>query len=164
MWKSLLVPVLLVSIPAAGQTPAASRWNPSRLPDGQPDLQGLWVHAAGLATHSVEDGRNPAEEIITGTSGPNPIVIVEPADGRIPYQPAAAARRNEFLANVETPTKLEHIDPHARAVLDGVPRNNYGSPEVTADRPGPGYPLILDESNHAFRVIPLDGDRTSTMT
>ena len=158
MWKSVLVPVLLLSIPAAGQTPAANRWNPSRLPDGQPDMQGLWVHAAGLATHSVEDGRDPAEEIITGTSGPNPIVIVEPADGRIPYQPAAAARRNEFLANTENPTKLEHIDTHARALLDGVPRNNYGSPggglQIVQV---PGSLLILYELNHAFRVIPLGG-------
>lgn len=158
MRKSLLVPVLLLSIPAAGQMPAASRSNPSRLPDGQPDMQGLWVHAAGLATHSVEDGSDPEEEIITGTGYPNPIVVVEPADGRIPYQPAAAARRNEFLANTDTPTKLEHIDTHSRALLDGVPRNNYGSPggglQIVQV---PGALLILYESNHAFRVIPLDG-------
>ena len=149
---------LMVPAPAAGQVPAASRRNPPRLANGQPDMQGLWVHAAGLATHSVEDGRDPTEEIITGSSGPNPIVIVEPADGRIPYQPAAAVKRNEFLANTDTPTKLEHIDTHARALLDGVPRNNYGSPggglQIVQV---PGYVLILYESNHAYRVIPMDG-------
>ena len=106
-----VVGATVMPVPAEGQARTASRWVPPRLPDGQPDMQGLWVHAAGLASHSVEDGRDPAEEIITDTSGPNPIVIVEPVDGRIPYQPAAAAQRNEFLANTDAPTKLEHIDP-----------------------------------------------------
>ncbi len=148
----------VMQVPAAGQTPTASRWIPPRLPDGHPDMQGLWVHAAGLASHSVEDGRDPAEEIITGASGPNPIVIVEPGDGRIPYQPAAAARRNEFLANTDAPTKPEHIDIHSRARLDGVPRNNYGSPGGGLQiGQRDGYVMILYESNHAFRMIPMDG-------
>jgi len=152
------VAVVSVMPVAAGQTPAASRWNPSRLPDGRPDLQGHWLHAAGIATHSVEDGGDPAEEIITGASGAVPIVIGEPADGRIPYQPAAAAKRNEFLANTDVPTKLEHIDPHVRALLDGVPRNTYGSPFAGLQIVQvPGYVLILYESNHAYRVIPMDG-------
>ena len=149
---------LMMTAPAAGQAPASGRWNPPRLANGQPDMQGLWVHAAGLATHSVEDGRDPTEEIITGGSGPNPIVIVEPADGRIPYRPAAALKRNEFLANTDAPTKLEHIDVHSRALLDGVPRNNYGSPGGGLQLVQvPGYVLILYESNHAYRVIAMDG-------
>jgi hypothetical protein len=48
-------------------------------------------------------------------------VIIDPADGRIPYQPAAAARRRELLADIFTPTRPEHVDPHVRATLDGVP-------------------------------------------
>jgi len=114
-----VVVVSLMPVPARGQTP---------------DLQGHWQHDAVLAGHSVEDGRNPLNDIITGEyltgrvsrSGErNPIVIVEPADGRIPYQSTAAVKRDEFLANLDTPTKLEHIDPHARSLLDGVPRANY---------------------------------------
>src|SRR5688572_17363224 len=148
----------MIAAPAAGQAPRSTRWNPPRLANGQPDMQGLWVHAAGLATHSVEDGRDPAEEIITGATGTNPIVIVEPADGRIPYRAAAALKRNEFLANTDAPTKVEHIDVHARAWLDGVPRNNYGSPGGGLQLVQvPGYVLILYESNHAYRVIAMDG-------
>jgi hypothetical protein len=83
-------------------------------------------------------------------------VIVDPPDRRIPYQPAAAARRTQLLRDIFTPTKLEHIDPHIRAWLDGVPRNNYvpGGMQIVQR---PGYVLILYESNHAYRVIPLDG-------
>ena len=39
--------VLVTPVPAAGQAPAASRWNPPRLPDGQPDMQGLWTSPGG---------------------------------------------------------------------------------------------------------------------
>ena len=55
----------------------------------------------------------------------NPAVIVDPPDRRIPYQQAAAARRTQLLRDIFTPTQVEHVDPHVRALLDGVPRNNY---------------------------------------
>ena len=38
------------SVPAAGQAPAATAgrvdktWSPARLPDGQPDIQGIWTN------------------------------------------------------------------------------------------------------------------------
>jgi hypothetical protein len=146
-----VVVMSLMPVPAPGQTP---------------DLQGHWQHDAVLAGHSVEDGRNPANDIITGEyltgrvsrSGErNPTVIVEPADGRIPYQPNAAVKRDEFLANFDTPTKLEHIDPHARSLLDGVPRANYDPVGELQIVQVPGYVLILYESGHAFRAIPMDG-------
>ena len=86
----------------------------------------------------------------------NPIVIVDPPDRRIPYQQAAAARRTQLLREIFTPTQVEHVDPHVRALLDGVPRNNYvpGGMQVVQI---PGYVLILYESNHAYRLIPIDG-------
>jgi len=43
------------------------------------------------------------------------------AAGQAAGQSSAASRWNP-------PRLLEHIDVHARALLDGVPRNNYGSP------------------------------------
>ena len=46
-----VVVLSLMPVPAPGQTP---------------DLQGHWQHDAVLAGHSVEDGRNPANDIITG--------------------------------------------------------------------------------------------------
>ena len=154
---AMLAVISLVPVPAAGQTPASSRWNPPRLPDGQPDMQGLWMSNAIGAAHSVEDGRDPAADIIQGREGErNPIVLVEPADGRIPYQPAAAAKRQQLLADIFTPTKREHVDPHVRATLDGVPRNNY-VPGGLQIRQVPGYLMILYESNHAYRIIPMDG-------
>jgi len=149
----VVVVPLMMPAPAAGQAPAASRWNPPRLPDGQPDMQGHWISDAIGAAHSVEDGRDPDADFMQGRVGErNPTVIIEPSDGRIPYQPAAAARRQELVADIFTPTKPEHVDPHVRATLDGVPRNNYVPGGMQIGQ-GPGYVLVLYESNHAYRLI-----------
>jgi hypothetical protein len=111
--------------------------------------------------HSLEDGQDPTSEVINGRNGPpdpGPMVIVEPPDGRIPYQPAAAARRKQLLADTFTPTKIEHIDPHARSAPDGVPRINYYP--VDCSSAGPRGPAILLESNHVSRHPP---GRTSAL-
>jgi hypothetical protein len=154
---TVLAVASLAPVTATGQVPAANRWNPRSLPDGQPDMQGLWMSDAVGAAHSVEDGRDPESDIIQDRVGErNPIVIVEPTDGRIPYQPAAAARRRKLLADIFTPTKPEHIDPHVRTLLDGVPRINYvpGGMQIGQI---PGYVAIFYESNHVYRIIPVDG-------
>ena len=153
--------VALVAIgamtPAAGQSPATPRWTPPRLPDGQPDVQGHWVSDAVGAAHSVEYGRDPDDDTLQNRVGErNPIVITEPADRRIPYQPAVAARRAQLLRDIFPPTELAHIDPHVRALPDGVPRNNY-VPGGMQFIQLPGHVLILYESNHASRLIPIDG-------
>ena len=147
----------VLTAPAAGQAPAASRGNVPRLADGHPDLQGHWISDAIGAAHSVEDGRDPDADTIQGrVDERNPTVIIAPPDGRIPYQPAAAARRNELLADIFTPTRPEHVDPHVRATLDGVPRNNYVPGGMQIGQVA-GNVIILYESNHAYRVIPTDG-------
>jgi hypothetical protein len=146
--------IVLGSVTVAGQT---GRWSPSRLADGQPDMQGHWISDAAGAAHSVEDGRDPEADIIQGrVDDRNPIVIVDPSDGRIPYRPDAAARRQQLLRDIFTPTSVAHVDPHVRALPDGVPRNNY-VPGGMQIQQVPGMVLILYESNHSYRTIPLDG-------
>jgi hypothetical protein len=154
---AVLAVVSLVPIPAAGQAPTTGHWNAPRLPDGQPDMQGVWIADAVGAAHSVEDGREEASDIIQGRVGErNPVLIVEPSDGRIPYRPGLAARRKELLEGIFTPTKMEHIDTHVRNLLDGVPRNIY-VPGGFQIGQAPGVVVILYESNHAYRTIPMDG-------
>ena len=75
-------------------------------------------------------------------------IIIDPPDGRIPYQPWAAARRTELLYDMETPTELGHIDPEDRCLLVGVPRSNYrGDLEI---RQTAGYVVLQYEWAHAL--------------
>jgi hypothetical protein len=148
------VAVSLGSITVAGQV---GQWTPSKLADGQPDMQGHWISDAVGGAHSVEDGRDPDADIIQGRIGEeNPLIIVAPPDNRIPYAPAFAARRQQLLRDIFTPVRPEHVDPHVRALLDGVPRNGY-VPGGMQFLQAPGAVMVLYESNHAWRFIPLDG-------
>ena len=139
--------------------PAAAQDMP-RMADGRPDLQGYWDGGPANASHSVEDGCCDAIHARMQSRGPDRLglaepVIVDPPDGRIPYQPWAAERRTEMLYDMETPTELAHIDPEDRCLLVGVPRSNYrGDLEI---RQTDGYVVIQYEWAHAYRVIPMDG-------
>ncbi|MBI3050222.1 MAG: hypothetical protein HYY76_18150, partial [Acidobacteria bacterium] len=109
------------------------------------------------ASHSVEEGPEPANAAIAGQRNrkPQTIIVGEGAAPLLPYQPWAAARRREHLANVETPTTWAHLEPEDRCLLNGVPRSNYRGNIQILQRPG--FVTMLYEWNHAYRIIPLDG-------
>jgi hypothetical protein len=129
-------------------------------------MQGYWrtdatTTAAAVLSLEGDHSRWLSEnDIILGRTTPAPTVlrsyIVEPVDGKIPYQPWALAKRAELIANMMTPTRREHIDPHVSAFLDGVPRINH-APGETQIVQVPGYILFLYSSNHTYRIVPLDG-------
>ena len=122
------VAVLWLTIPVAGQQPgtrnepASSRpWPPPRLPDGQPDVQGLWRPiingTQSLTTPMTGEAEFTAR--ITGIPVRNPSRIVDPPNGQIPYQPWAAEKKKENMAKAAT------ADPLAECFLPGVPRVTY---------------------------------------
>ena len=141
----------------AGGGPAAEL---PRTADGRPDMQGYWDGGPVNASHSIEEGCCDAIHARMQGRGPERLglpepMIVDPADGRIPYRPWAAAKRREMLFDMETPTELSHIDPEDRCLLNGVPRSNYrGDVEI---RQNAGHVVMLYEWAHAYRVVPLDG-------
>ena len=156
-----LVGVLVAGATRAGaQAPAAeaATWTPPRTSDGQPDIQGFWVNRGRrLATYNIEamEGASETHTLITGVQSDSRSLIMDPVDGRIPYQPWARAQRTDVLNNHNDPTKWEHVDPHTRCFLSGVPRVFYqGQFQILQP---PGYVVILQEWNHGSRIIPLDG-------
>ena len=155
-----LVGVWVVGATATGaQAPPAGEaaWNPPRTSDGQPDMQGFWNQGRGLATYNIQamEGASDEHRLINPGASDEHSLIVDPADGRIPYQPWALAKRTEVLNNHNDPTKWEHVDPHTRCFLSGIPRLFYqGQFQILQP---PGYVVILQEWNHGSRVIPLDG-------
>jgi hypothetical protein len=123
---------------------------------GQVDIQGFWVNQSKrLATYDVEQAANETHVLMSGNPTDPQSLIVDPADGKIPYQPWARAKRQETFDNHTNLTKWEYVDPHTRCFPSGVPRIFYqGSFQIVQP---PGYVVILQEFNHGSRIIALDG-------
>lgn len=167
---ALVVVVSLASVSTAGQqVPQPGRhisepgvpwplpvnnFTPSRTADGTPDLQGNWGPDR-TPNHSVEDGVDPLDGVVQQRAQRYRNILVDPKQGRIPYQPWAQARRDENLRNNHTPTKWSHLDIDDRCLLHGVPRNNWYQGMQILQRPG--YVVFLHNYNHAYRVIPTNG-------
>jgi len=145
LWRPLLAQSAAVPSSATGAALP-------RLPDGRPDLQGLWLKSAGgfqgLFIGSL-DGTNfaaPGGGGRGGRAGGGP-----PAAPRYEYTPEAEAERQDRL-------KRGYEDPEARCHLPGVPR--------ALEQPAGLYPVqiiqdekyvaLLHEAMHDVRIIPTD--------
>jgi hypothetical protein len=155
-------------------------WTPSRTPDGQPDIQGVWSRrVTGMATYSLEGGHNDEHLLLTAGCAQGIVgcerspaelraqaaqrrnehvtIIADPSGGKVPYQLWAAAKRQEIIANHTNPRGPGDIDPMARCFLVGVPRVNYQEVTGIQIHQVPGKVILTYEFNHAYRVIPVDG-------
>ena len=147
-----IVPVALIA-QAAGTTP----WTGARTADGQPDIHGTWRPLIG-GGRSLEDPGVPGgieEEIARseGKSKKNPSRVVDPPDGKVPYQPWAAALRQQQMDNEIGATRSEHIDTQARCLVLGAIRQSANANEFLQTR----FVVLLNEAYHNYRVIPVDG-------
>lgn len=79
----------------------------------QPDLEGIWQ----VMDSSVHFNVEPHGGSFGVPAGQG--VIVDPADGHIPYTSAGAARRDSNIANRDT------LDPYAKCFKPGVPHLLY---------------------------------------
>jgi hypothetical protein len=120
----------------------AKGFDPPRTPDGKPDFRGFWSRGVARGTDDIEEH---AEGL--GDSG-GYSQVVDPADGKIPYQPWAAEKRRDHIAN--------YNDPAVLCVQPGVPRQAYtaGVNQIlqTADSL-----VFLNDYAHSYRIISLDG-------
>lgn len=117
----LIVVLACLWNPATAQAPAgraAAGWTYVAPPAGQADLQGVW-RVWNLAKHDVED--HSALPGIPAGKG----VIVDPADGKIPYRPEALAKRDENFKNSRNPDPWKSADPYHKCYKPGVPRITY---------------------------------------
>jgi hypothetical protein len=145
--------------PKAATKPAeAARWQPARLADGQPDVQGMWgaVNAGSVSLTNPISVAAEFDRRVTGVEVRLPSRIIDPPDGQLPYQPWAAARQKQQGEAYDRPTKPEHIDPQHRCLLSGVPRLYTVAPSIKIVQP-PGSVVFIWDEYHAYRVIPLDG-------
>jgi len=164
MIGSLARAVLVASVAAlvgtsgssARQASSGESWTSPRTADGQPDIQGFWANRTKrLATYDIEGPADPIHVLMSGNPTDPISLVIDPPDGRIPYQPWARTKRQEVYDNHKDPTKWEHVDPHTLCWLSGIPRMFYQG--MTQILQVPGYVIVLQEFNHAYRVIHLDG-------
>lgn len=124
-----------------GQTPAKPF---TRLADGKPDMQGYWETANFFTAFDLEAHEKEEFGIPAGKG-----VIVDPPDGKIPYQPWAAEKKKDLMEH--------HLfeDPQAHCYLSGVPRQMYTPFGFQILQPQ-GNVVLLYEAFHSYRIIPLD--------
>ncbi|MBM3777975.1 MAG: hypothetical protein FJW23_07000 [Acidimicrobiia bacterium] len=159
----------------------AAPYVPKRLPDGQPDMQGtyvpnwptsvpierwtdeerkayagLLVEMRGGQTGAGGGGGFGGERELQGNAPAGTIMIVDPPDGRIPYQPWAEAKRRYLREHLYD--REEYISTRTRCFPAGTRSMNMGSNYngwliVQA----PGVVQIIEEWHHTVRTIYLDG-------
>ena len=118
-----------------------------RTRDGKPDLNGMWT-----ATRIAQD----IEEVRAGqygAMGAMKTLIVEPADGKIPYQAWAQQPRRE--------AEVKWMSPTALCLPVGAVRWSYSPVSVTGHRiiQQPKELIFSMERLHTYRVISLDNTR-----
>ena len=117
-------------------------FDPPRTPDGKPDFRGFWNRIVIRNMENIEE--HP--QTIDGSGGRS--AVVDPADGKIPYQPWAAARRDRMFAT--------YLNPAQICTPMGSPKQTY-SPGTMRVLQTPGYVFVLNDYAHTYRVTPTDG-------
>lgn len=137
----------------------SGKWTGSRLPDGQPDVQGHWSNT--IANHN--NFTDPQGGILNDpnpnrvASGPReeraPSRISDPVDGQVPFQPWALEKVKAFQAGFHNPTQPEYIEPLARCAPAGIPKSLFWHGYEISQYPG----YVLFQFNSGTRIIHLDG-------
>jgi len=168
---AIVAGVALVSLAqgsATAQAPLTTvkAWEPARTPDGQPDIQGFWgtdEYAGSLETGfrdpvtvKIQGGRRVGSPAALAAGKPVSLVV-DPPDGKIPYQPWAEARRREIRSRygaTGTPLTARDVGPELSCTI-GLPRIVYFAESQVVQTPG--QVLMSWERTREYRVIPLDG-------
>lgn len=135
---------------------ASGAWTGSRLSDGQPDVQGFWSNTVSNHSNFTDPQAGPPGEPSGTANLPRnqraPSRVTDPADGQIPYLPAARAKQENFARNFANPVLPQYIEPLARCAPAGVPKSfMWHGYEI---RQYPGYVVLLFDSG--WRIIPLN--------
>ena len=144
---------------AARTATAEKRWDPPRTPDGQPDISGYWSERSDVGTQDIQIGPERVQSQITGLPPMRGKVIIDPPDGKLPYQPWAAEQASFYRAEYPKPSRPELMDPVSRCFMEGVPRimyqGGFGGTFIQILQT-PTYIATLHEYGHHYRVIYLD--------
>jgi hypothetical protein len=128
-----------------GGTPAVPAGPVRRMADGKPDISGYYK-AAGNGLFSIEATATRQKIGVKETKG----IIVDPADGKVPYQPWAREKEIDLSEN----HTIEESDAHC--YTSGIPHMVEAQSSFQILQP-PGYVVMIWEYMHNYRIIPTDG-------
>jgi hypothetical protein len=162
---SIVTAMMMVALvtPAAAQstggasTADAPAWSPPRTSDGQPDIQGNWIQRGlSILSFGLEEGPSEEHQTIGGQTRQlnRPSAVVDPPDGKVPYQPWALPQRNDVRDNHTKMTKRTQVDPQDRCFLNGTTR--FFSVGTFQFVQTPGHVVLLSTFAHTFRIIRLE--------
>jgi hypothetical protein len=134
------VALALVASPVVSAQGKGKAYEPPRLSDGKPDLNGIWSGPA-IINNDIQAAK------VNGKS-----VIVDPPNGKIPYLAVAAAQQKKNNAD------RNQLDGVNHCYMPGVPRLMY-MPDPYMIVQTPGFVAILSQFMHEVRNIPVDGSK-----
>ena len=121
-------------------------FEPPRTAVGMPDFRGRW----SPTRIALDIEEIPPDKYLAASGSFFPAInslVVDPADGKIPYQPWAQDRRAELTG--------DFISNSAMCFPIGAPRTFYsGNSRIIQTEDDL---IILTNRRHTFRIIPLDG-------
>ena len=130
----------------------AKTFKPPRTPDGKPDLQGYWQGSP--TSDAVDYSLEGIPESEPETKRPimawevGPPLIVDPPDGKIPYQPWAAKIGRKGV-NFQ-----QYIDPRTACTSGGLSRVMQYTYLILQHE---DHIALLAEDHHAYRIIATNG-------
>jgi len=137
---------------AAVQGFAQPAYRPTRMPNGHPDLNGIWQALNTANWNLVGHAAGPGLAIQIGAQGAVPPGVGVVEGDAIPYLPEAAAKKTENFAH-----RLD-LDPEVRCYLPGVPRATY-MPYPFQITQSDKYMLFTYEYTGATRNINMDAPK-----
>jgi len=170
---SLRVAVALVTLTyCATGSLDAQKWTPGRTPDGQPDIQGIWINfdSTPFETPVAARTESPGSSATTGigpasefadhnhkVSQRRTAMVVDPPDGRVPVMKWAEDKRDYDIEHI--PDAPEHETPWVRCITRGYPAGMFPAGYNNAYEiiQIPGYVVLVLEMIHETRIIPIDG-------
>jgi hypothetical protein len=117
-----------------------------RMPDGKPDISGVYDPDHGGGNYGLEKHEASKGNLAPGGRG----IIVDPPDGKLPMQPWARTEQNHRAL-----PEGAYDDPSVHCFPDGVPRSMYHPQPIEILQP-PGYVVLLFERMY-WRIVTLDG-------
>src|SRR5262249_33246979 len=128
-----------------GEVKSSGRAGPiPRRPDGKPDLTGTWNGSPGGVTHTVILEEHPGGFGVLGGQS----LIVDPADGVIPYQPWALEERNRRRDDANG-----YEDQVGHCEFYDIGRVHQFTQEYMFS----GNTFIINATQHITRIVPMDG-------